>query len=162
MLSPHFDKVITFEPHPELFDIMRTNLQGCANVETYRFGLADKQSQGTLVMKDRRCGAQHIEFGKGDVQVIQLDSLELDALDYLSLDIEGAEPLALEGARGHIERFRPIIVVEQWRKVRKDGSRHPGHEANNYSSNTTATQWLVANGYRQIDRITQDSVFVPA
>lgn len=50
--------------------------------------------------------------GEGRIPVITIDSLELPACDFLALDIEGCEPIALIGAQKTIARFRPVILVE--------------------------------------------------
>jgi FkbM family methyltransferase len=51
-----------------------------------------------------------------DVRVAPLDeivpSLAIDRLDFVKLDIEGHEDKFLAGARGTIQRFRPIIFLE--------------------------------------------------
>lgn len=48
------------------------------------------------------------------VPVIRLDDLlcDLDRLDVIKIDIEGYEPLALQGGQALIERFRPMIIAE--------------------------------------------------
>jgi FkbM family methyltransferase len=46
------------------------------------------------------------------IQTIALDDLELPRLNFLKLDIEGAEVAALEGAEKTIRRCRPIMFIE--------------------------------------------------
>jgi FkbM family methyltransferase len=46
-----------------------------------------------------------------DAEVLRLD---LGHVDLIKLDIEGAEPAALRGARDTIDRHRPLICVEVW------------------------------------------------
>jgi FkbM family methyltransferase len=46
------------------------------------------------------------------VPMVTIDSLGLDRLDFLKLDIEGMELDALEGARASIERHRPYLLIE--------------------------------------------------
>jgi FkbM family methyltransferase len=47
------------------------------------------------------------------VQQISLDALALPRVDLIKLDIEGMELEALEGARGLLEKSKPIVLVEQ-------------------------------------------------
>ena len=48
------------------------------------------------------------------VPTISLDDLlgDLDRIDLIKMDIEGAEPLALEGAKDLLRRHRPKIIME--------------------------------------------------
>jgi FkbM family methyltransferase len=47
-----------------------------------------------------------------EVETITIDSLNLDKCDFIKLDIEGAEPLALSGAMETIKKFHPVILFE--------------------------------------------------
>lgn len=49
---------------------------------------------------------------KADMQVVAIDDMTWDRLDFLKLDVEGMEGEALDGARRSIEAFRPIMLVE--------------------------------------------------
>lgn len=46
------------------------------------------------------------------VKTISIDDLELQKLDFIKLDIEGAELKALAGARKSLEKFKPILFME--------------------------------------------------
>lgn len=52
------------------------------------------------------------EMKRIQIEVRTLDSLEMDRLDFIKLDIEGHEPFFLRGARRTIARFRPKILME--------------------------------------------------
>lgn len=41
-----------------------------------------------------------------------IDCLELERLDFIKLDIEGAEPRALRGAKKTIEKCQPVMLIE--------------------------------------------------
>lgn len=49
------------------------------------------------------------------VQAITIDSLNLNRLDFLKLDIEGMEEQALFGATHTINKFKPIILLEHFK-----------------------------------------------
>jgi hypothetical protein len=61
-------------------------------------------------------GAQTIEFETGDsnlaVKVCTLDSLKLGKVDFIKLDVEGSEPLALQGASEVLAHCKPVIACE--------------------------------------------------
>lgn len=47
-----------------------------------------------------------------EVQAVTIDGLNLDRCDFIKLDLEGAEPLALSGAIETIKKFHPTILFE--------------------------------------------------
>jgi FkbM family methyltransferase len=155
LFSRQFERVLTFEPEPNCFACLKENLKDTPNVEPYQLGLADRPTIGKFKMVDGNHGAQYLEFDKGGVMCTALDKFELPGLDLLDLDIEGAEALALEGAKETIAKYKPTIAVEDWVK---NGA--PGHHARNYSGIISGAQWLLEHGYAQVARIAQDKVFV--
>lgn len=46
------------------------------------------------------------------VDVVALDSLELPSCRLIKIDVEGMEPAVIAGARSVIEKFRPMLFVE--------------------------------------------------
>jgi FkbM family methyltransferase len=46
------------------------------------------------------------------VPTMALDDLALDRVDVIKIDVEGAEPMVIEGGRRTIERHRPVLVFE--------------------------------------------------
>ncbi|AXQ69799.1 methyltransferase [Caulobacter phage CcrSC] len=67
-----------------------------------------------------------------------LDSFGLEDVDYLKIDVEGFELRVLRGAEATIERFRPVIVIEQ-----NDASL-PGEDPSG------ARKWLEERGYQHV------------
>jgi FkbM family methyltransferase len=55
----------------------------------------------------------YAEAALTNVRLVTLDSLRLPRLDLLKIDVEGMELDVLEGAKAAIERFRPVVMVEQ-------------------------------------------------
>jgi hypothetical protein len=61
-------------------------------------------------------GHSHIDpasFGAGETEVVTLDSLNFEVVDYMKIDCEGFEYRVLQGAEQTVKRCRPIVVVEQ-------------------------------------------------
>jgi len=98
------------------------------------------EHEGTVEIRgDPRYGAHDAgvrsQFGEGDVvqraPVTTLDAWatanRLDRLDVVKLDIEGAEILALRGARGTLTRLRPRLLAIEVKDVVME--RGPGDEA---------------------------------
>jgi FkbM family methyltransferase len=54
---------------------------------------------------------EHVE----KIPVVTIDSLALERLDFLKIDVEGMEIDVLDGARETLRRFRPICWIEYWK-----------------------------------------------
>lgn len=47
------------------------------------------------------------------IQTITIDSLDLPSLDLLKLDVEGHEYEALQGSLDSIQKFKPVVIIEE-------------------------------------------------
>ncbi len=123
-------RVLAFEPVNATHDALAA---GCATAELprapelFRLGLSDSPQTLTIYTPGSDHGQsslrQHVGGdwgGEGDVvaqeiQVVALDDLLREqnaAPDFIKLDVEGAELLALRGAEKTLEQHQPIMHVE--------------------------------------------------
>ncbi len=111
------------------------------SVPVGRFGMVTGRS-----FLDRRTGGPdpNVEFAKKlsvQVTVETLDRLceqeGIDRLDFVKIDVEGAELQVLEGGRDVIEKFRPAILVEIEAR----------HAARYRQTPDEVTSWMLARGY---------------
>lgn len=136
-------RVFAFEPHPFAFEQLRKNvsLNGLDNVVAVNAAVGDGPGQTTLHASDQEVALSSIRpvqeeldrrftvdiltldgfFGLDeDVELPQVTALgprETAAsarVSVIKMDIQGAELLALRGARRLLERDRPILVLEEW------------------------------------------------
>lgn len=144
MLAQIFERVITFEPEIINFRCMRENVAGVANIEIFHAALWSTATETMKMGLDEKyhnnCGAYFVELG-GDIHTATIDSLGLDDVDLLALDIEGAEYDALMGGADTIARCRPLIVLED-----------KGHNERFGGKNAVAL--CKEMGYREIGRPT--------
>ncbi|HEX3952311.1 MAG TPA: FkbM family methyltransferase, partial [Stellaceae bacterium] len=120
--------VYSFEPRPDTCSYLRRSISEnkFAQVHIRQMALADKpgtlpvatyisaQSPGGtwLLTSEALQTAFQAGFQRFDVEVARLDDLPIERCDLLKIDIEGAEYLALQGARQTLARFKPIIISE--------------------------------------------------
>jgi FkbM family methyltransferase len=52
---------------------------------------------------------------KIEVSLITIDSLNLDKVHFIKIDVEGYEPLVIQGAIETIKKCKPIIAIEVWK-----------------------------------------------
>jgi FkbM family methyltransferase len=110
------EKVISFEPLKVAYNILQRN------VEINKLQNVDAHNVAVGIQGDRlsleRCtptnlgGSQFISSDKGDYSVVSLDSLKLEKLDFIKLDVEGSQSPVLIGAKETITSLRPKILVE--------------------------------------------------
>jgi len=111
-LALWFDRVITFEPDGDNYDCLRRNIID-SSITKFNAALgAEPGTCGILRIDTDNCGSHKTLPGTA-IPVHTIDGLNLDACDLLWLDIEGAEADAIKGARATIEKFSPIIVLEE-------------------------------------------------
>ncbi len=111
-----FEAIAAFEPDPQHFPRLCAAL---ANEKAVVFpcGVWDGMTQLRFVSDD---SASHIsETGQIMVQTVALDqALHGFAPSYIKMDIEGAEPQALQGGRALIAAHRPRLAISVYHRPR--------------------------------------------
>ena len=119
--------IIGFEPQRQLYGALSGSLtlNGLDNCFLHQQALGDQP--GSVVLPDIDYGIPQ-DFGTVQVQpadtvepayrhdrtvpIVTIDSMNLERLDFLKLDVEGYECQALLGAEATLKRHRPWIWVE--------------------------------------------------
>jgi FkbM family methyltransferase len=110
-------KVFAFEPVLRNLNYLRKHLalNRVTNVEVLAFALSDKK--GTASFRIEQTGFRGHLSSEGDTTVSTetLDSLVEEGRilppNYIKMDIEGAELMALQGARETFARYRPVLFL---------------------------------------------------
>ena len=133
-LCDHFDHVIAFEPidsHRQCLveNISKTNYTLRSEVIGADVGLSDMQTYvGNTGHAHRRQGLTY--------PMISIDSLGLDQVKFIKIDVEGWELDVCLGAEETIRRSRPRLCIEQ----------KPHREGDQYEARDRLISW----GYRTI------------
>lgn len=137
----YFDTVYTFEPDPSNFSCLELN---CCD-EKYKIhnvALGESPGKATLKFpkkKFKNAGIWQVVLDEqGGVEVITIDSLDLQSCDLIHLDVETFEPFVLRGAIKTIKKFRPVVILEEGH----------GHEV------------VLELGYKIKEKLTSDWVLV--
>ena len=110
-------KVFAFEPLPRNLDYLRRHLAlNCAaNVDVLPVAVSDRTS--TAAFRVEQSSFMGCLSGEGGIVVptATLDSLvesgRILPPNYIKIDIEGSELLALQGARETFQRYRPVLFL---------------------------------------------------
>lgn len=158
-LSPHFDRIIAVEPSTDTFEALTHNMATfeCGNVECRQVAIGASHGRVNLILDGKfaaikNTGARYMkrDDAQGAVPLEPIDAWQLPSLGFLKLDVEGAECLALQGARDTLRRCRPIVLFEDkgWWK-RFDQPRQAPHT------------FLSSIGYRHVLRVSMDEIWGP-
>ena len=110
-------KVFAFEPVPRNLAYLREHLalNRVTNVEVLPMAVSDRNGASSFEIEET--GLMGHLSGEGGITVLTatLDSLVEEGKvlppDYVKMDIEGAEVLALRGASRTFQRFRPVLFL---------------------------------------------------
>jgi len=150
-LSPHFKRVLTFEPLLLLW-------RACVDAITARNVLvlpcALTRSTGHVTISvgavERFGGSSAVAEHGTMFPAIAMDDLPeqyTDNLGAIMLDIEGHELIALQGAARLLQTWKPVVVIEENNKSLR------------YRQAGEAAAYLAQFGYRQVGAFDMDLVF---
>lgn len=118
---PDFEKIYLIEPIAENIRIARRELGHYENIEFLTCGVSNKKA--TLHFNEEKSFSTIYGKGTNSVEVDTIDNLIKERVDFIKLDIEGAEQDAIDGAKETIKRYKPILAIciyhkaEDWYKV---------------------------------------------
>lgn len=113
LFSDLFDLVYTFEPDPKNFYCLNLNCQK-PNIFKFNCALGMEPKHVSLNRRhDTNFGMHTItEDSKEHIPMLQLDSIPLNSLDLLCLDVECYELNIIMGGLETINKFKPVITCE--------------------------------------------------
>jgi len=108
-------KVIAFEPQIKIYSELTHNLMlnNCSNVMAYRCALGDEMTTIEMCpVTPGNEGGTPIGSGGDHAEMITLDSLKLNDVSFIKLDVANSEYQVLLGAKRMLLENRPIILLE--------------------------------------------------
>lgn len=157
-LAEQFDRVYTWEPAPDTWECMVRNIQEISQhqdrITMFNTALGAETSRATIHREhEGNSGALQLEYAEdGEFPVVCIDSLELDSCDLIWLDIEGFEVEALKGAKETIEKYKPVLVIENKGLI-------PGMGGNLLGS-PKVDEFIYRLGYKKLTRMMRDDIYI--
>lgn len=145
-LANHFERVIAIEPVTEHLECFRKNVLA-ENVEIIQAAVGETMGTCDLAFYKENSGKTHRIEGT-TYPLITIDSLNLDIVDYIKIDVEGFEKQVLLGAKETIDRCNPRIVIE----IKKMPHLHDNAEFE-------AQEYLLSIGYSKYGKHGTDHIF---
>mgnify|MGYP000438896011 CR=1 FL=1 len=119
-------KVIAFEPIPFTFDVLTQVVKGfgLTNIDLHHAAVSNAEGEITMQLPlldfgGPNTGVAYIGNEKEEnsdehtVKTIKLDDLDIQgSIDFVKMDIEGHEPIAVEGMRELLTKHQPTILIE--------------------------------------------------
>jgi len=122
--AQHFDKVYSFEINPNIIECLKYNTSIYSNIEIINKGLGLEEKEVSLGDGDGRTGLVRIDkHGKTKSKIIPLDSLNLENVDLIKLDVESYEYEVILGGIETIKKYKPLLYFE-WSTNRSIGDEN--------------------------------------
>jgi FkbM family methyltransferase len=129
MLIGKEGKVYAFEPHPENFHLLQTNTSRFSNVFLSNKAISDANGVNRLFMSNANSGSHslfqsvvmlrnHTASPSLERELVTLDTFWEESgrpsIDFIKMDIEGAEPRALKGAQQLLRHNKKLTLITEF------------------------------------------------
>ena len=165
-----FEKVHSFEMQPDVFECLVKNGKGYKNIEFYNVAVGEMSGEGIYTRPEQGSGHAFVHPYRQQASVANsLDRLEQEGhtgivtpmiclddhqwwcVDFIKIDVEGAEQRVLDGARSTIMHHKPMIMVE----------RHCSRNHSDLAVRKRFFEYIRCIGYRIEDIRGADFLLVP-
>lgn len=129
-------KVLAFEPDPDNYLLLVKNIKanGYNNVITFQKAVSDKTGIGHLFLSEENMGDHRIFQAEEERKSIKIETVALDDLfpneqiDFIKMDIQGAEYSALMGMRKLVARNPNLILISEFAPYWLKSAGHSGEQ----------------------------------
>jgi FkbM family methyltransferase len=118
---PNFKKIYLIEPISENIRIAKRDLASFENIEFFNYGIGKTKEK--LFFNEEKSFSTIYGNGTQSVEIDTLDNIIKESVDYIKLDIEGAEQDAIDGVKKSIKLYHPTLAIciyhkaEDWYKI---------------------------------------------
>lgn len=114
--------VIAIEAHPKNFELLQKNIElnGYENITAINKAASDTKKEISLYL-DKSGSARHSIIKDNSycskpitIEAAKIDDLVTTPIDFVKVDIEGAEILALKGMQNTIKRSEKMVIISEF------------------------------------------------
>ena len=152
--SRYFKKVISYEPNPDSYELLKLNVKQKKNVKINNYGLSNKSSFKKFYSYDLNYGGssviknKKIPHRKFYASFRQYDKLKIrDKIDLVKVDVEGDEINVFKGMEKTLNKFSPIVVFESQNKEIINGSS----KVINFLKSKKYSKFYTIENYKNVD-----------
>jgi len=149
--SELFNTVHSFEANDQNYECLKYNTKLKTNINCYNFAIGEMSSHGKIIIPWDFPIKENINSGMGyivsgdDVEIHSLDSLKLDNISFIKIDVEGYEYFVLKGAMETLKNNKILLMFEL-----------NGHESRYNITYDDIHELLTSLNYRCITKIDQN------
>ena len=136
-------RVVAFEPDALHYECLIKNVP--ENVETHQLAIGSEKK--LISLSDDNFTQSKRVMGEGSIPMVTIDSLGLDDIDLIKIDVEGYEMEVLKGAENTLQNVQ-YVMIELNNNTKKYGS-----------SNGKIEEYLMSLGFKSLIKQWPDQVF---
>ena len=145
-MQKYAENIFCYEPNKTHFACLEKNLAPFSNISLYNCAIGNEEGFVKLTEETATQNTRVIQE-KGDTKICTIDSLNLDNIDLIKIDVEGFEMEVLKGATETIKNVQ-YIMIELNNNTKRYGS-----------SNLEIEKYLPKLGFRTLIKIWPDVVY---
>lgn len=145
-MTKYANEIHCFEPNKIHFECLRLNLQNYSNVKLHNQAVGNQDGMVTLT-KESATQNTRVLLEQGDIKINKLDSMEIDDIDMLKIDVEGLEMEVLKGASDKLEKIEYLMI-----ELNNNSKRYG-------SNNIEIEEYLKSLGFKELIKTWPDIVY---
>ena len=145
-MQKYAENISCYEPDKTHFACLEKNLEPFNNVSLYNCAIGNEEGFVKLTEETATQNTRVIQE-KGDTKICTIDSLNLDNVDLIKIDVEGFEMEVLKGATETIKNAQ-YIMIELNNNTKKYGS-----------SNIEIEKYLPTLGFKMLIKFWPDIIY---
>ena len=116
---PNFKKIYLIEPNLLHINIAKRDFENIQNIQFINCGLGSQK----IITKDIPNKSNNCNHNYQAQNINTIDNIIKESIDFIKLDIEGAEQDAIRGATNTIKKYHPVLAIciyhkaEDWYKI---------------------------------------------